>query len=233
MNNATGLVEKTFGNNINHNLNNNYINKINSDINFGINTNINTPNNSAEHSGNTIMDKRYIEVDMSNISLDYEKEMLTGLIIPSLLPMNILKMDDRIIMCFNTSGYKTLSEINITSIEFMFQVIKNFIKSIHVSEQYLLRGPKHFYHKDMVFWDMEKKEVKLIYGRQCEDDCGFADNQVILNFLFQFKNGMMDSVLIQIVDEITDILISRNPRPERLVPLIEEIERNWYRRHQY
>lgn len=180
---------------------------------------------------NTIMDKRYIEVEMSNVSLDYEKEMLSGVRIPSLLPMNILKMDDRSIMCFNTSGFKTLAEVEIINIETMCQIIKSYIKAIYLSEQYLLKGGKHFLSREMVFIDIEKKEVKLIYGNGSKDNVGFADNNVIVNFLNELKSGIMDSVLGQIIDEISSTLVSKNPRPERLVPIVEDVERKWYRRN--
>lgn len=184
--------------------------------------------NSINKDANRIMDKRYIEVDMSEVMLDYEKEMLAGIRIPSLLPMNILQMDNKNIMCFNTSGYVPLSEIELVSIEGMCKIIKSFVKSIIISEQYLLRGGIHFINRDMVFVDIEKNEVKLVFGKYSEKNSGFADNNIIIGFLDELKASISDNVLSKIINEIITSISSKNPKLERIELMVEDIERKWY-----
>lgn len=182
-------------------------------------------------SNNKIMDKRYVEIKMNDAILDYEKEMLVGVDIPSLLPLNIVSTDGHDLLCFNTAGYKTIKEFEIANIESLCKIIKEFVKSIMVSEQYLLSGNKHFLDSDMVFIDTDSKDVKLIYGRNISSAAYFDHNTVVVEFLKNLTAGINDKVYLQIINNITAMIKKQNPRLRKIVIQIEEAERKWYCRN--
>lgn len=182
-------------------------------------------------SNNKIMEKRYIEVEMNEIILDYEKEMLMGADISSLLPLNIVGTDGHNLLCFNTAGYKSISELEMANIESLCKVIKGFAKAIMISEQYLLAGNKHFIDLDMVYIDMDSKDVKLIYGKKTGGKIYFDHNKVVTDFLEKLIKQLNDKVYLQITRSINGIINSQNPGLKKLVVLIEEAERKWYCRN--
>lgn len=180
---------------------------------------------------NEIMDKRYLEIDMGIQILDYERQILMGVNIPSLLPMNIINSGERKLMCFNTYGYKSIGEWGIHDVETLCRIIKSFIHAIIRSEQYLLSGSKHFTEPDMVFLSADSMDVKLVFGNSSDTEPAYADNRVIVSFLKNLKSKTEDTVFIQIINNVLIIIEDQNPRFKRLITLIEELERKWYCRN--
>gem|GEM_PF-6555675 len=172
-----------------------------------------------------------IEINVNDSILDFERQMLAEVNIPSLLPVNIIDQGGNESICFIATGYKAVSEMNITDIEGLCNIVKSFVKAIITSEQYLLVGGKHFLEMDMVFYDPSTKTMKMVFGRIRDDKNYFGDTDVILEFIDNLKSILVDNVLLKILDQIKIIMVMKNPDIKRIPALIDEVERKWYCRN--
>ncbi len=170
----------------------------------------------------------YIEIDADDAILDFERQMLAEVNIPSLLPVNIINQNEKNSVCFITTGYKPITQTDIPDIEFLCHMVKSFVKSIIDSEKYLLMGGKHFLDTDMVYYDSDTKETKLIFGRVNENNYHYGDINAVIEFLQNLKKSIEDRVYLQILEQIIITIKVRNPDMKRITILIEEIERKWY-----
>ena len=178
------------------------------------------------------MNRNYIEISADENIMDFEKQMLSGVNIPSLLPVNIVNQNQKESICFITSGYKPVSQIEIPDIESLILIIKSFVNAIIISEQYLLCGCKHFLDIDLAFYSPEDKETKLVFGRKNDDDCNYGDINVIIKYIENLKSVIInDKVQLQILENIITILNRQNPDIRRVNLIIEEVERKWYCRN--
>lgn len=177
------------------------------------------------------MNKNYMEINGEDVILDYEKQMLAGVNIPSLLPVNIINNEGSDSICFITTGYKTISEFGITDIESLCKIIKSFIQALIVSEQYLLVGGKHFLDTDMVYYNADTGETKLVFGRANDINFNFGDVGVVMEYLDNLKKIINDKVQQHLIDQIILEIRKKNPEIKRIPVLVEEAERKWYCRN--
>jgi hypothetical protein len=173
----------------------------------------------------------YIEINTEDVVLSYERQMLAEINIPSLLPVNVINQNGQESICYITNGYKTVSDLDIPDIETLCTIIKSFTKAIIVSEQYLLMGGKHFLETNMVFYDYDKKEIKLVFGKVCDENHCFGDIDIIIEFLSNLKHHLKEKVHIQLVNKILSMLKLKNPELKRISIIVEEMERKWYCRN--
>lgn len=173
----------------------------------------------------------FIEINIDDAILDFEKQMLAEVNIPSLLPVNIINQNEKNSVCFITTGYKTMMQTDIPDIESLCHMVKAFVKATIASEQYLLMGGKHFLDMDMIYYDAEKKDAKLIFGKVNENDYHYGDTDVIIEFIENFKKIINNKVYLQMLEQISITISRKNPDIKRITIMIEEIERKWYCRN--
>lgn len=173
----------------------------------------------------------FIEINIEDAIQDFERQMLAEVNIPSLLPVNIINQNEKSSVCFIKTGYKPIEHTDIPDIESLCHIVKSFAKAVIVSEQYLLMGGKHFLDMDMVFYDPDKKETKLIFGKINENGYHYGDTGVVIEFIENLKIRIKNKVHLQMLEQISVSISRKNPEMKRIPVMIEEIERKWYCRN--
>ncbi len=140
----------------------------------------------------------YLEIEAEG-GEDYEYQMLLAGHIDTLLPVNVMSVNEKKQLIYSASGYKTLEsclEKMIINGEQILQVMESVLKGIDDIKQYLLSAGNLVLSPDCLFVEPDYSRVGLIYVPGYEQDIILQLRELIEIMLGRIESTDMKSVML-------------------------------------
>lgn len=103
-----------------------------------------------------------IELEKWKVKEFEEKVLFSGLC-DFIIPMSFSDINDRKKIKYNCSGYSSVRDMNIKSINEIFEIIEKTLITLNKSVEFYIPHEKVRLNVDTVFYDLKRKRVRIAY----------------------------------------------------------------------
>ena len=137
-----------------------------------------------------------IELEKWKVKEFEEKVLFSGLC-DFIIPMSFSDLNDRKKIKYNCSGYSSVRDMNIASINEIFEIIEKTLITLNKSVEFYIPHEKVRLNLDTVFYDLKRKRVRIAY--MPEEDGTLMEH---LNFFLDQLSDIADEDTVEYIKSL-------------------------------
>ncbi|MEG0829039.1 MAG: DUF6382 domain-containing protein [Anaerovoracaceae bacterium] len=169
--------------------------------------------------------KNFQMVVKGGVIKDYEKIVLSSGLCDLFMPMGFIQDNNVDRVAYDCSGYVSLSKCNITKIKEAFDILEKTFLILSKAGEYLISPSKITLNQDTIFYNSEKRQVKIAYVPMEEQPLSLREN--MMEFICQVENVVEEENRIYL-EKVRNHLNQHNYYIRDIINLIGRLKQQMY-----
>lgn len=133
---------------------------------------------------------------------EFEEKILFSGLCDFIIPMSFSDINDKKKIKYNCSGYSSVRDMNVESINEVFEIIEKTLITLNKSVEFYIPHEKVRLNLDTVFYDLKRKRVRIAYMPE--------ENGTLMEHLNYFLDQLSENVAEDTAEYIKSLKLDLN-----------------------